>query len=497
MAKKKALLTKQQEYDFDFKEFFAIWAMMQGWDIPDLHLRVIEFLENSEAWENNTAVLQVFRGAAKSTIVGLYIVYKLVKNPAYRFLILSADNNTAVKITRDAQNIIERHPLAQHLKGRENTWRQDTFWVQGNKDPRTPSVFASGILANITGARADEVIFDDVEVPKNCDNDSLREQLRTRIGDTVHILVPEGKRPFVGTPHAFISIYPEQIENGAASLKIPLLTEHKGDFPFLTGTSAWPERFGEDIVAQRQLNSVSKGNFLSQYQLIPYRATNTIFDCAQIITYKSEIDFYSANSETVLTIATTRMVSCSAFWDPSMGKDISDDSVLSIVFSDELGHYYIHRCIKVTGDAEAQCDQIKAAATEYHLPQIIVETNGIGNFLPGLLQKALKGTGIAVDGRPTTKNKVQKITEAFEVRLASGVIHCHESVMATKFLGQLRDFNPKTAGRSKDDFIDASAAAILNEPIRITKGVYFSGGQQQRWAMAGQVVEMEQEAYEF
>ena len=48
----------------------------------------------------------------------------------------------------------------------------------------------SGILSNITSSRADEIQNDDVEVPRNISSAELREKLRYRLSEQIHILVP-------------------------------------------------------------------------------------------------------------------------------------------------------------------------------------------------------------------------------------------------------------------------------------------------------------------
>ena len=40
--------------------------------------------------------------------------------------------------------------------------------------------------------------------------------------------------------------------------------------------------------------------------------------------------------------------------------------------------------------AENQCSQVADLIEKYHLPQIRIETNGIGKFLPELLKKTLQ-----------------------------------------------------------------------------------------------------------
>lgn len=465
------------ELSLSFKEFFYIWASTcePAWkvkapqDVPKIHWQIIDWLDSSDDWENNTGVLQVFRGAAKSTIVGLYITYMLVKDPTLRFLILSADKNTAQKITQALTGIVSRHPLAKHLRGKEGSWRTDQLWVSGSTDDRTPSAYSRGILSNVTGSRADFVVFDDVEVPKNAGTADLRDRLRHKMSDTAHILVPGGKRLFVGTPHSFESIYPEVIADGAASLKIPLLNEYEGEWPHIQGESIWPERFNSREVAKRQVESKTKANFLSQYQLIPYNADDYYFDPTNLVQYECELKYFTANREDVLEIDGKRMVGCSCFWDPSLSKQGRDDSVIVVVYQTEDGHFYLHDIQSLKGDVYQQCELAKQFAEKHKLPNIAVETNGIGATLPAILRKALKDTHIAVIESYATKNKVIKIQEALSAPLSGRLIHIHNRVYESKFMSQLRDFTPSIVGGNtyKDDFIDAVASAIHNQPTRI------------------------------
>lgn len=487
-----------RQLTFDFKAFFAVWAKINKWKVPQLHLQVVDFLSKNDDWENNTAVLQVFRGSAKSTIVGCFIAYMLVKDPTLRFLILSADYNTSVKITNDLTGIVANHPLAAHLRGKEKMWRENKMWVAGSTDARTPSAFSVGIISNITGSRADFVIFDDVEVPKNVQSEKLRETLRQKMADTIHILVPGGKRLFVGTPHSYESIYPEVIDSGASSLKIPLLMNATGDFPYIVGESSWPERFTNEEIAQRQLKSLSRANFLSQYQLIPQNANDSYFDVTLANVYRNEINCYSANHETLLTIGNKRMVGCCCFWDPSLAKRSSDDSVLALVFKTGDGHIYVHRTIKLTGEAEAQCKQVKDFCKEYFVPSVTVETNGVGGFLPAILRKELADETIAVLEKHTSVSKAKKIIEAIETPLSAGYFHVHHSVMDTSFLTQVRDFAPFLIGSSKfkDDYIDAVASAISDQPIRITSGKT-GFGTQTNWVANQGDIEVEMDAVSF
>jgi len=455
--------------DLTFAMFFSIWAVRNDWEVPDIHFTIIDFLENSDAWEHSTGVLQAFRGCSKSTIIALYIVYKLVKDPTLRFLVQSCNHATAKKISRDCQGIIMNHPLAVNLHGAEKSWMVDQFFVRGSTDNRNPSVLAHGVMANITGARADFVIFDDVEVPRNTRTAELRDLLRWRMSESTHVLVPGGKKLFIGTPHAFESIYPELIEKGCSFLKIPLLKKITGEFPYFKGKSSWSERFDDNIVAERQLSSRGKGEFLSQYQLLPHTVDDSILDPVLLEEYTDEVIHHQANNHSYAKIGDNLIVSVSCFWDVSVNRSRGDDSVLAIVYTSDKGKIFIHRTIGLQGDINQQVKQIKEVAIQFFIPLIVVETNGVGAFAPAILLRELNGMQVGVDGRATTTNKTIRIMENFETPLTGGFLHASRQVIGSKFSAQLRDFQPGT-NRDHDDFIDAAASAIANESIRIGAG---------------------------
>lgn len=490
---KKAL--KQAER-LTFRSFVIAWAQSQSrpWKIPDFHYEIIDFLDGHDSWVNRQAVLQVFRGASKSTLVGLFIVYMLVKDPTLRFLILSCDANTAGKMHSAVMGIIDKHPITRNYDARDETpkfhcplrpksgqgdWTRGEISVIGYTDDRNPSCKAIGIGSNITGARADWIIFDDVEVPLNSDTTEARENIRARISESGELLVPNnpdtdphsGYQLFVGTPHTTDSIYPEIIQQGCTSIFIPLLTDTKGSWPTMTGTCRWPERFNEAEVLLRQTKSRTQAKFLANYQLQPYgTAEDAIFQVGQINVYNEKLDYHEANGDAVLFLGNTRMVSSTAYWDPAMAKQGRDHSVLAIVFSDARGHYYIHRTLQITGegDADAQCLQVLAACKEFFISMVVVESNGLGSFLEIQLKKTVGKYNIGVRSYNQRKNKATRIAEAFEAPLATGYIHASAETMATLFKDQLANFNPrKVSSNRKDDFIDAAASAILVEPVRV------------------------------
>ena len=205
-----------------FLAFFLMWAKRMGWEVPNLHVRVCIWLEQCD---DPVRVLMVFRGAAKSTIYAVYKAWKLYRNRKNRSLVWAADDPLSTKLTRDTLNVLRRHPLCGGMLPSKPG--AQAFWVNGSIDARNPSMQAVGVNGNATGARADDVDFDDVEVPKNIKTPEARQNLRLKIEESTHIAVPGAQKTYIGTPHTHDSIYTEQIEGGAAVLKIPLFEHAK------------------------------------------------------------------------------------------------------------------------------------------------------------------------------------------------------------------------------------------------------------------------------
>ena len=463
------------QHKVTFEEFFLFWALEQGWSVPAIHFEILKFLTSHDKWINRTGVIQIFRGVGKSTIVGLFIVWMLTQDPTLRFLIVSSNDEMARRMSADVMGIIQRHPLATHLNSGANTWRDGHLFVNGHTDNRSPSVKAKSIESSMTGGRADWIIYDDTEDSENVQTEYQREKLRRQLREPTHVLVPlTGKELFVGTPHTWDSIYPEILgssgkdypfRTGASSLKIPVMEEDslEGEFPNITGKPTWPERFSMEEVLKKQAGSGTKGNFLSQYLLQPYNPKDTVLDPTLIATYTHEVKVHEANGSVLAMIGDHRVVGVSAYWDPSMGTNKGDSSVLAIVFTTDDAHYFVHRTVSLAGTPQLQAEKAIAIMKDCGVSHVVIETNGAGAPFPSIFRERAAGKGVTCEGRHS-------------------FIHAHTSVMESPFRTQLRDFNPNKS-RQKDDFIDAAAMAILAQPFRLRSG--HAGARSQTWQQHG------------
>ena len=498
-----------------FLAFFIMWSKVMGWAVPHLHVRMCIWLEKCD---DPVRVLMVFRGAAKSTLYAIYKAWKLYRNRSWRSLVWAADDPLSTKLTRDTLNILRRHPLCGGMLPSKPG--AQAFWVNGSSDARNPSMQAVGVNGNATGSRADDIDFDDVEVPKNIKTPEARQNLRLKIEESTHIAVPGAQKTYIGTPHTHDSIYTEQIEGGAAVLKIPLfecvkrytetsaVTRYAFDFDpgtdglyVLAGIGkfarmmvegvdytvkgraitfaappgvvidicagcAWPERFTRKEIEQRRKDTRTLNGWDSQYQLHSKPVGDTRLDPARMIAYDMKPVVRYANREAIMMLGKVRIVGACARWDCSLGKVETDASAFSLVLTDQAGNLYWQIAEGLTGDLDAQCDQVRSMVLEYQIPSVKVETNGVGGFVPARLRKFLAGTGCAVVADHSTENKIKRILDAFEPPLSMSILWAHVSVLDGPTWDQMKDFNP-LAKNQPDDYLDSGAGAIADTPVRI------------------------------
>ena len=540
--------------EVSFLTFFIMWARLQGWKVPLLHVRICQWLDTCKA---RVRVLMVFRGAAKSTIYAVWKAYKLYRNRNNRSLIYAADDKLAGKLTRDTLNVLRRHPLCVGMlpPGRPGAM---SFWVVGAGDARNPSMEAVGVNSNATGSRADDADFDDIEVPKNIKKAESRLNLRQKIEESTHILTVDWQKTFVGTPHTHDSIYTEQIEGGADLLKIPLFehmvryeqTDTKTRYAYshpvggdglyvlagigkfarmmvegidyrrnangiefhtppkmvidICSLCAWPERFTREEIELKRKETRTLNAWDSQYQLEAKPIGETRLDPERIIPYNVEPVIRYANKTASMWLGSARIAGMAMRWDPSSAKLNSDVSAVALLLQDDYGRRYLHRVEALTGEivetdkagrfTGGQVWQICDMVERFHVPRVVVENNGAGVFAPAMLKACMKQRKIAcgVAEEPSIANKNKRILEAFEPVMSAGMLWAHVDVLDGPIWDQMKDFNPETQNQA-DDYVDASAAAITDTPERIKVHIRDSERAPDRahWRPAGDVHEAE------
>lgn len=175
--------------------------------------------------------VQAFRGIGKSYVTAAYVLWELYKDPNKKIMCISASKERADNNSIFLQKLILTIPWLKHMRpsSDEARWSRISFDIGGCIPTQAPSVKSVGITGNMTGSRADIMLFDDVEVPNNSATDMQREKLLQLISEAEAILMPKpsSRIIFLGTPQTTFTCYRKLAER---SYK-----------PFV-----WPSRYPKD-----------------------------------------------------------------------------------------------------------------------------------------------------------------------------------------------------------------------------------------------------------
>ena len=189
-------------------DFLNVWNKILGFETPQHHIKIMQFLLDVLNNEPHRGLLNAFRHSGKSTVVGVFAACVLYHNPQTRILILSAETGLASRMVSHIKNILENHPLCSEiLPDVKKEWGTHKITIKRPIGIREPSVICQGISGNITGMRSDLIICDDVEVPNTCNTSQKRTNLRERLRELDFILSPHGTMIYIGTPHTKDTIY--------------------------------------------------------------------------------------------------------------------------------------------------------------------------------------------------------------------------------------------------------------------------------------------------
>lgn len=203
----------------DFRVFLVqVWAFLSLPDPTPVQLDIAKVLQHGE----RRLIVQAFRGVGKSWITVAFVLWTLLLDPQKKILVVSASQNLADDFSKFCKQLIHGMPLLFHLAPRadqiSSAIRFDVGPASASKDP---SVKSAGITGQITGSRADLIIADDIEIPKNSYSHLLRERLAEAVKEFDAILKPGGRVVYLGTPQIEQSLYGRLEKRGYKTLIWP------------------------------------------------------------------------------------------------------------------------------------------------------------------------------------------------------------------------------------------------------------------------------------
>ena len=271
----------------DFYTFCRYMFFKAGFKEPTkIQKMIIDFIAKPSTKDK---LIQAPRGAGKSYISQLKVLWDMLRDNDEHILVRSASSKRSRNYTTFLLNLIKTTPILQHLSPRNNQRKStELFDVNGAKPSDSPSVLSAGISGTVTGLRASKCILDDVEVVKNSTTPETRETLNNQINENFNLLTESngvsGEVLVLGTFQTSDSVYVPMVRSGAYECLIipaeypPLdewyiemvskeIMDISRDNPAMIGR-AIDERLNDDFLAKRKLRA-GKSNYELHYMLNP------------------------------------------------------------------------------------------------------------------------------------------------------------------------------------------------------------------------------------
>ncbi len=398
-------------------------------NLPDptpVQLEIAEYLQHGE----RRKIIQGFRGVGKSWITSTYVVWRLRMNPQLKFLVVSASKDRADNFSTFTMRLINEMPLLSPLIPQDHQRNSKiSFDVAPSSADHAPSVKSQGVLGQMAGSRADEVIADDCEVPNNSFTQPMRDKLAESVKEFDAILKPGGKITFLGTPQVENSLYLTLEERGYTTriwtARYPEYKNNYGDrlAPRLQrnlteGTvkprdPVDPERFSDIDLMEREA-SYGRSGFNLQFMLdttlsdqdrYPLKINDLVISSVNQ-EYAPEKVIWSNSPEYALTDLPCVGFNGDRFYRPAQEFGDFIEYTGSVMFVDPSGkgkdqtaiscvkmlngNLYVTECLGLSGGySDRVLERISKIARDNKINTIIVEQNFGGGMFAELLKPFL------------------------------------------------------------------------------------------------------------
>lgn len=431
----------------DFRVF-----LVQVWDFLGLpaptpvQLDVAYWLQHGP----RRAILQAFRGVGKSWMTVAFVLWLLLLNPQLKILVVSANQKLADDFSKFCRQIIDGMELLHHLRPRGDQRDSGIAFDVGPATPsKDPSVKSAGITGQITGNRADVIVFDDIEVPKNALTHVQREKLAESVKEGDAVLKPGGRIVYLGTPQVESSVYNRLAKRGYTRvvypIEIPKNTDTYGGClaPYVLrkikqgappGTLLEPTRFPQNEIDERRL-SYGAGGYALQFMLDtnPAEAERHPLKLKDLIVYDADLTQMAPVRLVWDSAKPINDLECGGFdgdgfyhpgWKATEMADFTG-TVMAIDPSgrgqDETGYAiikYLYGLLYLVdvggftdGFGEATLKALAGKALRWGVNNIITETNYGGGMFDQLLKPHLVSVGLDRENPDRSKPPAGKIDE--------------------------------------------------------------------------------------
>lgn len=265
------LIDEMQE---DFRIFMHfVWKNSFGFTPHRIQYCFANLMQQSETH----TILMAFREFGKTIMDATLTAWDKFRDPHHTTLVVSAAKPRAMEITGMSLAIIKGCSFLEDLiPGSDDLDGRMAFTV-GNREyiVKEASCISTSITTGNTGAHADRILSDDLEIPKNSNTQEKRQDIMDGVDEYTYILNEGGTEIYIGTPQTEESIYfklaalssytlyrvpceyPDPEDETAMRNLAPFLLDDLRDGTGQPGEPTYPERFPMEALAKIKAKSPS------------------------------------------------------------------------------------------------------------------------------------------------------------------------------------------------------------------------------------------------
>ena len=234
------------------------------------------------------------------------------------------------------------------------------------------------------------------------------------------------------------------------------------------GNPAWPEMFPLEKI--RELEVVVGPRHFSAQMMLEYTPDERVhLDPGALHFYEDDFDNNNVRiGENIIT-------GYSCYWDPSSGHANSDGSVCVLVYRDDKNrNFFVHDVMymNVSDDdvhpLATQCAAVLDFMRKHKIIRIGVETNGLGNALPEIMQNVAHEKQVRINILQISNHtkKETRILNVLEPVLTTGRLYMHKKIKQTMLLSEMLAWSP-LGSVEHDDGLDAVTGALAMTPCPV------------------------------
>jgi len=404
-----------------------------GLELKDFHKEWIELFE-----KNKFVVLLAPRGFGKTTIVGGYIIWRIVRDPDIRILIVTINQNKANEMMTFIQHHLEKNEKLIEVFGEQKgtgEWSRNQLRVkrQGMTGVahKEPTLEVLGVESKMISGHYDLIVLDDITDLQNSRTEHRRRELQDWYSHILlPMLLPDGQIIDIGTRfhqndiHGFLMSKPSYV----SKVYKAIINEKEKKV-------LWPERFPyEKLVEIRE--QIGKSVFAMQFQ-------NEFITSEDAIIKYEWIRYYDEPPQGLRRFMGV---------DMSAGGEKGDYFVIMIIGVSETGDIYVLDMLRTKATLFRQFDLIKEMAEKWEPIRIGIEANAMQKLFTDEL---IRSTTLPIKPIKSAIDKISRV-EQMSILFETGRVF-----LPTNGFEALIDELSMFPKAKYDDCVDALSFAIL------------------------------------